>query len=203
MAARVGLRQSAVVRIWHAFGLHPHRVATFTLFDDPRFIESVRDIVARYLAPPDHALVLRVDEEPQIQATEGTTSIVPLCPGQPERHGHDYVRHGTTDRFAPLDEKAGTVIGDVHRRHRSRGFRQFLGTVERWTTADLALHVVLDDASAYETPLIHRYSRAIHACTWDFTPPSGAWLRLVAGWFSLRTRRRMAPSRAPARWSRP
>ncbi len=120
MAKASGLSQTAVVRIWHAFGLQPHRAETFKLSTDPLFIEKVRDIVGLYLNPPDRALVLCVDEKSQIQALDRTQPILPLMPGVPERRTHDYSRHGTTTLFAALNIATGKVIGELHRRHRCR-----------------------------------------------------------------------------------
>src|SRR3989454_762435 len=105
MARRCGLSQSAVSRIWRAFALQPHRAETFQLSKDPLFIEKVRDIVGLYLAPPDKALVLCVDEKTQIQALDRSQPLLPMRPGQAERRTHDYVRHGTISLFAALDEE--------------------------------------------------------------------------------------------------
>jgi hypothetical protein len=116
--------------VWRAFGLQPHRQETFKRSSDPAFVDKVRDVVGLYLRPPDRALVLCVDEKPQIQALERTAPVLPLCPGQPERHTHDYKRHGTLDLFAALDVKAGTVIGSCQERHRSEEFRAFLDTID-------------------------------------------------------------------------
>jgi transposase len=124
MAARCGLSQSTVSRIWRAFGLQPHRAESFKLSRDPLFVEKVRDIVGLYLDPPDRALVLCTDEKSQIQALDRTQPLLPMRPGQSERRTHDYVRHGTTSLFAALDVKTGTVIGRCHRRHRCRGVPQ-------------------------------------------------------------------------------
>ncbi len=101
------MSQTMVSRIWRAFGLQPHRSETFKLSRDPAFVDKVRDVVGLYLNPPGRALVLCVDEKPQIQANEGTAPVLPMRPGQVERHSHDYVRHGTTDLFAALDGKRG------------------------------------------------------------------------------------------------
>lgn len=192
LASRLGMSQSAVSRIWRAFGLHPHRSEAFKLSRDPLFIDKVRDVVGLYLAPPDHALVLCVDEKPQIQATEGTTPVLPMRPGQPEQHSHDYVRHGTRDLFAALDVKTGTVIAQVRHRHRSIEFRKFLDAVDRNTPADLELHLILDNSTIHKTPLIHRWLLRHTRVHLHFIPTSSSWLNLVESWFSLLTRRQLA-----------
>ena len=119
MAARCGLSQTTVSRIWRAFGLQPHRTDSFKLSPDPLFVEKVRDIVGLYLDPPERALVLCVDEKSQIQALDRTQPLLPMRPGQPERRTHDYVRHGTTSLFAALEVVSGKIIGQCHRRHRA------------------------------------------------------------------------------------
>ena len=123
MAREAGLSQTAVSRIWRAFGLQPHRLETFKLSSDPLFVEKVRDIVGLYMDPPLMAMVLCVDEKSQIQALDRTQPLLPLAPGIPERRTHDYERHGTTTLFAALDIATGAVIGDLHRRHRSSGLQ--------------------------------------------------------------------------------
>ena len=191
LARAVGLSQSAVVRIWHAFALQPHRTETFKLSRDPPFVDKVRDIVGLYMAPPDRALVLCVDEKPQIQATGRTAPVVPIRPGQVERRTHDYVRHGTTDLFAALDVKTGKVIGACRQRHRSREFRAFLGLIERNVPPDLDVHLVLDNASTHKTPLIQRRLAKRPRYRLHFTPTSGSWLNLVESWFALLTARQL------------
>jgi transposase len=124
MARTSGLSVSTVGRIWRAFGLQPHRSETFKLSTDPFFAEKVRDIIGLYLAPPDRALVLCVDEKSQVQALDRTQPLLPLRPGQAERRTHDYVRHGTTSLFAALDVAAGQVIGRCYPRHRAVEFPQ-------------------------------------------------------------------------------
>ncbi len=195
LAARLGLSQSAVSRIWRAFALAPHRTEGFKLSADPHFVDKVRDIVGLYLHPPERALVLCVDEKPSIQARTDTAPACPMRPGQLERHTHDYLRHGTTDLFAALDVKAGTVIAEVHRRHRSAEFRHFLQTVERATPAEFALHLVLDNASTHKTPLIQRWLLRHPRVHLHFTPTSGSWLNLVECWFSVLTARRLKRGR--------
>ena len=189
LAEVVGLSQSAVVRIWRAFALQPHRSETFKLSRDPLFIDKVRDIVGLYLNPPDRALVLCVDEKPTIQALERTAPVLPMRPGQVERRTHDYVRHGTTDLFAALDIQSGKVIGATKARHRAQEFRGFLDLIEQNVPADLDIHLVLDNASIHKTPLIRAWLAKRPRYHLHFTPTSASWLNMVEGWFALLTRR--------------
>lgn len=195
MARASGLSQTAICRIWHAFALQPHRVETFKLSRDPLFIEKVRDIVGLYLAPPDRALVLAVDEKTQIPAREPTAPVLPLRPGQLERHSHDYLRHGTTDLFAALEVRTGRVIAETHRRHRSQEFRHFLDTLDQATPARLDVHLVLDNASIHKTPLVHRWLAKRPRFHLHFTPTSASWLNLVESWFALLQRRELTRGR--------
>ncbi len=126
MAAEVGLTQTAVSRIWRAFGLQPHRQETWKLSKDPQFIDKVRDVVGLYLDPPERAVVLCVDEKSQIQALDRTAPILPMLPGTPQRATHDYKRSGTSSLYAALDITTGKVIGSLHSRHRAIEFKKFL-----------------------------------------------------------------------------
>jgi transposase len=191
MARRAGMSQTAVSRIWRAFGLRPHRSDSFKLSSDPAFVEKVRDIVGLYLAPPDRALVLCVDEKPQIQAAQGTAPALTLRPGQAERRTHDYRRHGTLDLFAALDVRAGTVVGACERRHRSVEFRAFLDQVERGVPPGLEVHLVLDNLKTHKTRLIHDWLVKRPHFHLHFTPTSASWLNLVECWFALLSRRRL------------
>jgi transposase len=191
MARRTGMSQTAVSRIWRAFGLRPHRAETFKLSSDPAFVEKVRDIVGLYLAPPDRALVLCVDEKPQLQAAQGTAPTFPARPGQAERRTHDYRRHGTLDLFAALDVKAGKVIGACERRHRSIEFRAFLDRVEQGVPANLEVHLILDNLKTHRTRLIHDWLVKRPRFHLHFTPTSASWLNLVECWFALLSRRRL------------
>jgi transposase len=116
MAEEAGLTQNAIVRIWRAFGLQPHRVQNFKFSKDPQFVEKVRDIVGLYLNPPDRAIVLCVDEKSQVQALNRTQPILPLAPGVPARQSHDYQRHGVTSLFAAMDVASGVTISTCYRR---------------------------------------------------------------------------------------
>jgi transposase len=191
LAKAVGLSQSAVVRIWHAFALQPHRCETFKLSRDPLFVDKVRDIVGLYMDPPDRALVLCVDEKPQIQATERTAPVLPMRPGQVERQTHDYMRHGTIDLFAALDVKTGKVIGACRQRHRSQEFRAFLDRIDSTVPPELDVHIVLDNASTHKTPLIRRWLAKRPRYHLHFTPTSASWLNLVESWFALLSARQL------------
>jgi transposase len=184
MAREVGLTQSAVLRIWKAFGLQPHRQDTWKLSKDPQFIEKVRDVVGLYLNPPERAVVLCVDEKSQIQALDRTAPILPMLPGTPQRATHDYKRAGTSSLYAALDLTTGKVIGRLHSRHRAVEFKQFLATLEREVPADLDVHVVLDNSSTHKTPAIGRWLAAHPRFVLHFTPTSSSWLNLVERWFS-------------------
>jgi transposase len=191
MAKEVRLNQTAISRIWRAFSLQPHRSETFKLSKDPLFIEKVRDIVGLYLDPPDRALVLCVDEKSQIQALDRTQPLLPMRPGDVERHTHDYVRHGTTSLFAALDVKTGKVIGECHRRHRALEFRKFLDTIDASVPADLDVHLVLDNSSTHKTPAIRRWLARRPRYTVHFTPTSSSWINLVERWFALLTQKQI------------
>lgn len=191
MAQASGLSRSAVHRIWRAFALQPHRTETFKLSADPLFIEKVRHIVGLYLQPQDRALVLCVDEKSQIQALDRTQPLLPMRPGHVERRTHDHVRHGTTSLFAALDAKTGTVIGQLHRRHRSREFRKFLETIDAAVPADLDLHLILDNASTHKTAQIRRWVAKRPRVHLHFTPTSASWLNLVERWFSALTQKQI------------
>jgi transposase len=191
MARRAGMSQTAVSRIWRAFGLRPHRAETFKLSSDPAFVDKVRDVVGLYLAPPERALVLCVDEKPQIQAAQGTAPAFPMRPGQPERRTHDYKRHGTVDLFAALDVRAGTVIGACKGRHRAVEFRAFLDQVEAAVPADLEVHLVLDNLKTHKTRLVQDWLVKRPRWHLHFTPTGASWLNLVECWFALLSRRRL------------
>jgi transposase len=191
LAAAAGMSQTAVSRIWRAFALQPHRAEAFKLSTDPLFIEKVRDIVGLYLNPPDRALVLCVDEKPQIQAKAPTAPVLPLRPGQAERRTHDYVRHGTTDLFAALDVQAGRVIGACRPRHRSLEFRAFLDQIDANVPADLDVHLILDNAATHKTRLIRDWLAKRPRYHVHFTPTSASWLNLVESWFALLTARQL------------
>jgi transposase len=191
LAKAAGLSRSSVHRIWQAFGLKPHRSESFKLSTDPLLIEKVRDIVGLYLDPPDRALVLSVDEKPQIQALDRSQPILPMLPGQNERRTHDYTRHGTTSLFAALNVKTGKVIAEHHRRHRSIEFRKFLDTIDANVPQTLDVHLVLDNYGTHKTPLIKRWLLRHPRFHMHFTPTGGSWINQVERFFADLTNRQL------------
>jgi transposase len=194
MAAATGLSQTAVSRIWRAFGLKPHQTEAFKLSPDPQFIDKVRDIVGLYLNPPDAAVVLCVDEKSQIQALDRSAPVLPLLPGVPERRTHDYVRYGTTNLYAALDVASGLVIADTSARHRAEEFRRFLNLIDKSVPAGFDVHVVLDNSSTHKTPAIQRWLQRHPRFTLHFTPTYSSWLNLVERWFAELTTKWLARS---------
>ncbi len=184
MAKACGLSSATVNRIWRAFGLQPHRTETFKLSADPLFIEKVRDVVGLYMAPPERAVVLCVDEKSQIQALERSQPMPPLRPGTPARQTRDYKRHGTTSLFAALDIATGEVIGRCYPRHRSVEFRRFLTVIEKAVPKELEVHLVLDNYTTHRTAMIHKWLLRHPRFHLHFTPTSASWLNQVERWFA-------------------
>jgi transposase len=192
LAKDVGLSQSAVVRIRRSFGLQPHRSETFKLSTDPWLVEKVRDIVGLYLNPPEHAIVLCVDEKAQVQALDRTQPILPLRPGLPEQRTHDYERHGTTSLFAALDIATGKVIGKCHRRHRHQEFLKFMQAVDAAVPPDASeIHLVMDNYGTHKTPSVVRWFARHPRYQLHFTPTSGSWVNQVERWFAGITDKRI------------
>src|SRR5438094_837739 len=189
MAQATGMSQTAISRIWRAFGLKPHQTEAFKLSPDPQFIDKVRDIVGLYVNPPDAAVVLCVDEKSQIQALDRSAPILPLMPGVPERRTHDYVRNGTTNLYAALDVASGQVISDMSPRHRAEEFRRFLNLIDASVPAHLGVHVVLDNSRTHKTPSIQRWLLRHPRFTLHFTPTYSSWLNLVERWFAELTQK--------------
>ena len=184
LAQAVGMNQTAVSRIWRAFGLKPHLAETFKLSPDPQFIDKVRDIVGLYLNPPDAAVVLCVDEKSQIQALDRTAPILPLMPGVPQRRTHDYKRNGITNLYAALDVASGNVIANVTARHRAEEFIRFLNLVNRSVPDHLDVHLIVDNSSTHKTPAVRRWLVRHPRFTMHFTPTYSSWLNLVERWFA-------------------
>jgi transposase len=194
MARSAGMSQSAVSRIWRAFGLKPHIVQTWKLSTDPLFIDKVRDVVGLYMSPPENALVLCVDEKSQIQALDRTAPCLPMLPTTPARMTHDYVRNGTTSLFAAFDLASGSVIAQPYRQHRHQEFLKFLKLIDKAVPKDLGLHLVLDNYATHKTPAIKEWLLKHPRFHLHFTPTSSSWLNLVERWFAELTNRKLRRS---------
>jgi transposase len=193
MAKATGMSQSAISRIWRAFGLKPHRADTFKLSTDPYFVEKVRDVVGLYLSPPEKAIVLSVDEKSQVQALDRTQPTLPMTPAQAERGTHDYVRHGTTSLFAALNVATGAVIGKCHRRHRHQEFIKFLDHLDATLTKEpgVSIHIVLDNYATHKTPAVKRWFLRHPEYHLHFIPTSSSWLNQVERFFAEITEKRI------------
>jgi len=187
MAEEAGLSHTTIGRIWRTFGLQPHVSRSFKLSDDPLFIEKVRDVVGLYMNPPEHAVVLSVDEKPQVQALERAQPVLPMDFGMPERHTHNYKRHGTLDLFAALNVATGEVIARTKQQHRAEDFVNFLRDIDRTVDDDLSVHVVLDNFSAHKAPKVRRWLTRHPRFHFHFTPTYSSWLNLVERFFGLLT----------------
>lgn len=187
MAERSGLSSSTIGRIWKAFDLKPHRADGFKLSNDPLFVEKVFDVVGLYLNPPEHAVVLCVDEKSQVQALARSQPAFPMMPGMPEKRTHDYVRHGTTSLFAAFNVADGTVITSTHRRHRAVEFKKFLTKIDAQVPTELAVHVVCDNYGTHKHPSVKAWLAAHPRFTMHFTPTYSSWLNQVERWFAYVT----------------
>ncbi len=184
MARATGYAPSTIHRIWKAFALQPHRAETFKLSTDPLFVDKVRDIVGLYMAPPDRALVLCVDEKSQIQALDRSQPLLPMRPGQVERRTHDYKRHGTTSLFAALDVATGRVIGKCYPRHRAREFLSFLREIDAAVPGDLDVHLVMDNYATHKTPAIRAWLAKRPHWHGHLTPTGASWINQVERFFA-------------------
>jgi transposase len=191
MADAVDHAPSTIHRIWKAFGLQPHRAESFKLSTDPLFVEKVRDIVGLYMTPPEHALVLCVDEKSQIQALDRSQPVLPMRPGQIERRSHDYTRHGVTSLFAALDIATGRIIGKCYRRHRSQEFRRFLDQIEAAVPKNLDIHLVMDNYATHKTKTIRNWLAKRPRWHVHLTPTSASWINQVERFFANLTEKQI------------
>lgn len=182
-AQATGISKSAVGRYFRLFGIKPHRTKSFKLSTDPYFVEKVRDIVGLYLNPPEHAVVLCVDEKSQIQALERSQPILPMGLGYVEGVTHDYFRHGTTTLFAALDVADGTVLTDCKPRHRNQEFLAFLKQIDKSVPADLDVHIIADNYGPHKHPKVWQWLAKHPRFTMHFTPTYSSWLNQVERWF--------------------
>ena len=191
MAKAAGVSASSVGRIWRRHGLKPHRVARFKVSRDPRFAEKLEAIVGLYLAPPQRALVLCVDEKSQIQALDRTQPGLPLRQGRRRTQTHDYKRHGTTTLFAALNTLDGTVLSVCQARHRHQEWLRFLQQIEAQTPADRELHLIIDNYATHKHPRVIAWLAKHPRIHLHFTPTSASWLNMVERFFRDLTTRRL------------
>jgi transposase len=187
MAQRSGLSKSSIGRIWRRFELKPHVADGFKLSTDPLFVAKVVDVVGLYHDPPERAVVLCVDEKSQMQALDRSAPVMPMMPGMPERRSHDYARHGVTSLFAAFNIADGTVISEIHRKHRAVEFRKFLIGIDKAVPAELDVHLICDNLSTHKTPAINTWLTRHPRFHLHFTPTGSSWINQVERWFGYLT----------------
>jgi transposase len=187
MANRTGLSKSSIGRIWRRFELRPHVSEGFKLSTDPLFVDKVVDVVGLYHDPPARAVVLCVDEKSQMQALDRSQPVMPMMPGMPERRSHDYARHGVTSLFAAFNVADGTVISEVHRRHRAIEFKKFLISIDKAVPAELDVHLICDNLATHKTPAINTWLANHPRFHLHFTPTGSSWINQVERWFGYLT----------------
>src|SRR5689334_22359044 len=187
MAERSGLSKSTIGRIWRKSGIKPHLTGTFKLSTDPLFVDKVVDVVGLYHNPPEEAVVLCVDEKSQMQALDRSQPVMPMMPGMPERRSHDYARHGVTSLFAAFNVADGTVISEIHRKHRAIEFRKFLIGIDKAVPAELDVHLICDNLATHKTPAINTWLNKHPRFHLHFTPTGSSWINQVERWFGYLT----------------
>ncbi|QTJ68341.1 IS630 family transposase (plasmid) [Rhodococcus sp. ZPP] len=187
MAKRTGLSPSTIGRIWRKFELKPHLTDGFKLSTDPQFVDKVVDIVGLYHNPPERAVVLCVDEKSQMQALNRSQPVLPMMPGMPERRSHDYARSGVTSLFAAFNIADGTVISELHRRHRAVEFKKFLTAIDKAVPDELDVHLVCDNLATHKTPAVGDWLAKHPRFHVHFTPTGSSWINQVERWFAFLT----------------
>jgi len=187
MAKRSGLSESTIGRIWRKFELKPHLSERFKLSTDPLFVEKVVDVVGLYHNPPERAVVLCVDEKTQVQALDRSQPVLPMMPGMPERRTHDYARHGTTSLFAAFNIADGTVISELHRKHRATEYVKFLRAIDKAVPPELDVHIVCDNLATHKTPAVNEWIARRPRFHIHFTPTGSSWINQVERWFAYLT----------------
>ena len=191
MAKAAGISVSSVQRIWRAHGLRPHLVRRFKLSNDPQFAAKLKEIVGLYVNPPDHAIVLSVDEKSQIQALDRTQPGLPMKKGRAGTMTHDYKRHGVTTLFAALDVLEGKVIGQCMKRHRHQEFIRFLNVIDAKVPKKKTVHVIVDNYAAHKHPKVLEWIENHPRFVFHFTPTSASWLNAVESFFAKLTKKRL------------
>ena len=183
MAREMGISDSSVGRIWRAHGLKPHRVENFKISNDPKFAEKLDAIVGLYLNPPEHALVLSVDEKSQIQALDRTQPGLPMKKGRGATMTHDYKRNGTTTLFAALDTATGEVYGLCQQRHRHQEWLRFLRMIDQTISEEKEIYLICDNYATHKHPRVQRWLLKHKRFHVRFTPTSASWLNMIERFF--------------------
>ena len=191
LAKELGTSRAMIHRVWQANGLKPHLSKTFKVSNDKNFAEKLVDVVGLYLNPPDHAIVLCVDEKSQIQALDRTQKGLPINPGRLGTMTHDYKRNGTTTLFAALNVAEGFVIDACMSRHRHQEWIKFLKHIDASTDPELDLHLIADNYATHKHPKVLRWLERHPRFHMHFTPTSSSWLNLVERWFRDLTQKRI------------
>jgi transposase len=191
MAREAGISEASVRRIWHAHGLKPHRVESFKISNDPNFAAKLEDIVGLYLNPPEHALVLSVDEKSQIQALDRTQPGLPMKKGRGQTMTHDYKRNGTTTLFAALNTATGEVYGLCQERHRHQEWLKFLRMIDETVDAEKQIHIICDNYATHKHPRVERWLAKHKRFHVHFTPTSASWLNMIERFFRDLTDKRI------------
>lgn len=197
LAKEIGVSRATVHRIWRSHRIQPHRERTFKLSSDPEFNEKVKDIVGLYMNPPDKAVVMCVDEKPGIQALDRSQTILPLRPGMPASMSWEYERNGTIDLFAALNILDGTVVTELHKRHRHQEFLIFLRAIDKNVPEDFDVHIVLDNLGTHTHPDVKRWFGRHPRFKLHFTPKDASWLNMVEAWLSMLTERQIRRNSFP------
>src|SRR5215469_9636923 len=191
MAKAMGVSPDTVNRIWRAHELQPHRVTSFKLSNDPRFVEKLTDVVGLYLNPPEHAIVLCVDEKSQIQALDRTQPGLPLKKGRGATMTHDYKRNGTATLFAALNTLDGAVIGMCQERHRHQEWLKFLRVIDDVTPDGKQIYLIADNYATHKHAKVQRWLKRHPRFHVYFTPTSASWLNMVERFFRDLTQNRL------------
>ncbi len=191
LARRTGLSNFTIHKIWRAHRIQPHRERSFKLSHDPQFNEKVRDVVGLYMDPPDKAIVICMDEKNGIQALDRSQTILPLRPGMPASRSYDYKRNGKIDLFAALNILDGTVITELHRRHRHQEFLIFLRTIDECVPQELDIHMVIDNLGTHTQPDVKRWFGRHPRFKLHFTPKGASWLNMVEIWLGILTKKQI------------
>jgi len=184
LAKRLGVHHMMVARVWQKHGVQPHRLERYMASDDPDFETKAADIIGLYLHPPQHAAVFSMDEKTAIQALDRKDPILPFSPGRAERHGFEYIRHGTLSLYAALNTKTGVVVGQTAERHTSQAFIAFLAELLTTVPARQEVHVICDNLSAHKTQQVEAFVAAHRRLHLHFTPTYASWLNQVELWFA-------------------